>query len=164
MAEKRIVGRYEKVNYLKVSDKWLRMQGFTDMSKSQNAQEYSRRYVDEKSERTDIVGVSAEIGFAFDYHLNDEVHATIAKIFDDELIGAAAVVEIVTVDFTSAASGNSFKAISRKYAVSPDGEGDSTDAYTYSGTFKAQGDATKGNATLDESKMSVTAFQATPSI
>ena len=48
MAEKRIVGRYEKVNYLKVSDKWLRMQGFTDMSKSQNAQEYSRRYVDEK--------------------------------------------------------------------------------------------------------------------
>ena len=154
MAEKRIVGRYEKVNYLKVSDKWLRMQGFTDMSKSQNAQE----------ERTDIVGVSAEIGFAFDYHLNDEVHATIAKIFDDELIGAAAVVEIVTVDFTSAASGNSFKAISRKYAVIPDGEGDSTDAYTYSGTFKAQGDATKGNATLDESKMSVTAFQATPSI
>lgn len=157
--QRRLVGRYEKVAYLKVDNEYLRMKGFTDMSGSKNIQEYTRRYVDEKGETTDVTGISNEIGFAFDLHSNDKVHEKIAKIFDDEKVGNEAIVEILVVDFTGNASGNSFPAKLRTYTVIADSDGDSTDAYTYSGTFKSKGEAKAGTATLDASREKATAFQ-----
>lgn len=162
--QKRLVGRYEKIAYLKVDSEYLRMHGFTDMSGSKNIKEYTRQYVDEKGETTDVTGVSNEIAFGFDLYANDKVHEKIAKIFDDEKVGNDAVVEILVVDFSKTESGNTFPARLRTYTVVADSEGDSTDAYTYSGTFKSKGEAKIGTATLDAAKEKATAFQATQNL
>lgn len=46
---------------------YTRMTGFTSMSESKNSTEYSRQYVDEASERSDVVGYSP----SNDYDLTD---------------------------------------------------------------------------------------------
>ena len=117
-----------------------RMQGFTDMSTSKNPIEYSRQYVDEDFEQADVVGYSPSIAYGFDQFAGNAVHEDIAKISDDELLGSAAIRPIVLVDLTKASGVN---AVKRDFAVIPDSEGDSTDAYTYSGNLKVKGDKIK---------------------
>ena len=122
-----------------------RMHGFTDMGKSANPSEYSRRYVDERTERSDVTGYAPEIGYGFDQTKGDKVQQVIVDITDDELTGKK--VTIVTVDFSQeGATANTYVARKREYSVIPDSDGDSTDAYTYSGSFKAAGDIVKGTA------------------
>lgn len=121
------------------------MHGFTDMGKSANPSEYSRRYVDERTERSDVTGYAPEIGYGFDQTKGDKVQQVIVDITDDELTGKK--VTIVTVDFSQeGATANTYVARKREYSVIPDSDGDSTDAYTYSGSFKAAGDIVKGTA------------------
>lgn len=116
-----------------------RMAGFTDTSISKNPTEYSRRYVDEDAEQTDVTGYSPAIAYAFDSYVGNAVHEDIAKIADGELIGTAAVRSIIVVDMTTTGTAeNSRKGIMRDYAVIPDSEGDSTDAYTYSGNMRSK--------------------------
>ena len=121
-------------------------EGFTSFSESKNPKEYSRQYVHEKTERSDVVGYAPSISYSVDLHTGDPCCEKIAKITDSEAIGAAALVTIVTVNLweEDSSTTGSFKAYKRTYSVIPDGKGDGTDAMIYTGTLKANGDAVEG--------------------
>ena len=148
----KLVTRNQKVAFMNVSTtaipNFLRMTKFTDISKSKNPTEYSRTYVDEDGEVTDVTGYSEEISYAFDLHTGNLVHQKIVDITDNEKVGNDALVQILQVDFTKQV-GEGYEARLRTYSVVPDTEGDSTDAYTYSGSFKKNSNMTIGVATMN---------------
>lgn len=149
-----LVKRSKKVMFLEgTADKFDRMKGFTSLSTSKNPKEYTRQYVDEDFETTDITGISTSIEFAFDQLEGDAVHDKLVAIIDEERIGQDAVVNMVSVDLTqpgTALEGDSFVAIKRAFTVVPGSEGDSMDAYTYSGTFRVKGERIIGEATTTD--------------
>ena len=159
MSEK-IVKRRDKVAFMNTGTTeapvYTRMRKFTEMSNSKNPKEYSREYVDEDGEVTDVTGYSPEKSYAFDQYKDNAVHEKIAKIADDELKGDDAIVEILVVDKSTADDSGKCEARKRKYTVVPDTDGDSTDAYTYSGTFKANGTFEKVNATISSDGLTAT--------
>ena len=126
---------------------YTRMKYFTEMSTSKNPVEYSRQYVDESAERTDVVGYSPSMSFSFDDYTEDAVLTDIVSIIDGEKLGADAQREIVLVDFTKK-SGDGYEAVKRTFAVIADSEGDGTEAYTYSGNLKSVSAVTKGIAKI----------------
>jgi hypothetical protein len=156
----------EKLDILKRSDKlafygvpgeggeytYHRMKGFSTLSTAKNPKEYSRQYVDEESERTDVVGYSPSMSFTLDRAKDNAVHDDIISIYDNEKVGADAVRPIIIVDMTA----DAVNAISRNFAVIPDAEGDGTDAYVYSGTFKATGEKIVGTATSSDEWQTIT--------
>lgn len=148
----KLVKRSGKVAFMDISTtqipNFLRMRKFTEISKSKNPTEYSRTYVDEDGEVTDVTGYSEEISYAFDLYSGNLVHEKIVKITDDELTGDEALVNILIVDF-SKSSGDGYEARLRTYTTVPDTEGDATEAYTYSGTFRKNSKMSKGIATLN---------------
>ena len=148
----KLVTRNRKVAFMDVSTttiaNFLRMTKFTEISKSKNPTEYSRTYVDEDGEVTDVTGYSEEISYAFDLHTGNLVHQKIVDITDNEKVGNDALVQILQVDFTKQV-GEGYEARLRTYSVVPDTEGDSTDAYTYSGSFKKNNNMTIGVATMN---------------
>ena len=148
----KLVTRNKKVAFMNVSTtgvaNFLRMTKFTEISKSKNPTEYSRTYVDEDGEVTDVTGYSEEIRYAFDLHTGNLVHQKIVDITDNEKVGNDALVQILQVDFTKQV-GEGYEARLRTYSVVPDTEGDSTDAYTYSGSFKKNNNMTIGVATMN---------------
>lgn len=146
-----VVKRSDKVAFYGVAEgdsvTFHRMKGFTDISISRNPKEYSRQYVDEEFERTDVVGYATSMSYGFDQHVGDAVHEDIAAVHNSELLGTDAVRSIIIVDFTQKGSADkTFVARKRDFAVIPDGEGDSMDAYTYSGTLKTAGETIVGTA------------------
>jgi len=128
---------------------YKRMTGFTEISTSKQPKEYKRQYVDEEFETSDVVGYSPAISYSFDRFSKNPVHEDIVKITDDELLGLDAVRTIIIVDMKSA-EGETCSAIKRDFSVIPDSEGGSMDAYTYSGSFKANSAKTRGNATSND--------------
>lgn len=156
--EQTLVTRNRKVAFYKVGDKFIRMTGFTAMSKSANPKEYARQYVDETGEITDVTGYSPSIEYTFDQYTNNEVHRDIVEITEDEKTGSAAVREIVIVDMTSPVgeNNNEFEARKRLFAVIPGTDGDNADTYSYTGTLKSKSSSIKGVATLDAEGASVT--------
>jgi hypothetical protein len=147
-----LVKRSDKVSFLGCLDgnteTFNRMRGFTTLSGSKNSIEYSRQYVDEEFETTDVVGFSPSLEFGFDQYTDDEAHEEMVEILDGEYTGTEARRNIVTVDFSQPVSGGGYKATKREYAIIGDAEGDSTDAYTYSGTFRSTGKRITGTATV----------------
>lgn len=162
MNERELVKRSDKVSFLGCmatgTETFNRMRGFTTLSSSKNPMEYSRQYVDEEFETTDVTGFSPAIDFGFDQYKNDLVHDEMVEILDNEYTGTQARRNIVTVDFSKPVSGG-YEAVKREYAVIGDSEGDSMDAYTYSGTFRSTGKRIKGVASLN-SDSSVATFTA----
>lgn len=154
MADRKLVKRSDKVSFLGCltddEETFNRMRGFTTLSGSKNPTEYSRRYVDEEFETTDVTGYSPSLDFGFDQYIGDPVHEEMVEILDGEKLGTEARRNIVTVDFSQEAGEGSYKAVKREYAIIGDAEGDSMDAYTYSGTFRATGKRVVGTATVDE--------------
>ena len=154
-----LVKRNGKVAYMDVSTttiaNFLRMTKFTEISKAKNATEYSRTYVDEDGEVTDVTGYSEEISYAFDLYKGNLVHQRLVNITDNELTGNDALVKILQVDFSKPV-GSGYEARLRTYSVVPDTEGDSTDAYTYSGAFRKNSGFTIGVATITEDGMTAT--------
>lgn len=148
----KLVKRSGKVAFMDIgtsgTTSFERMRKFTEISKSKNPTEYSRNYVDEDGEVTDITGYSEEISYAFDLYQGNKVHEKIVNITDNELTGDEALVTILMVDFSKSISEGVYEARQRVYAVVPDTEGDSTDAYTYSGTFKKNSSFVVGTATV----------------
>lgn len=150
-----IVKRSDKVAYMEVKDgattKIHRMKGFTSLSKKANPIEYSRQYIDEAFETTDIVGMSISQDFEFDQAIGDPVSEFLVDIIDEEKLGSEAIVNIILIDFTKPVNEEegtkSYKAKKRAFAVIPDSSGDGTDAFKYSGTFKVAGDTIDGTAT-----------------
>lgn len=157
-----IVGRHEKVAFFGVKGAegqvtYHRMRGFTELSTSKNPKEYSRQYVDESFERTDVVAYATSIGYKFDELEGDAIHADLVSIEENELIGSAAIRDIVIVDMTAAGeTEGTYVAKSRGFTVVPDSSGDSTDAMTHSGTFRANGDTVLGTATTEDGWMTMT--------
>lgn len=132
-----------------------RMKYFTNLQHSKNPQEYSRKYVDEPSQRTDVTGFAPETAYGFDKHRDDPVLTDIVKITNEELYGDDAVREIISVD---TATGEAYK---RPYTVSPGSEGDDANIYKYSGSFKANGEQIKGAATSADDWQTVTFTEET---
>lgn len=124
-----------------------RMKGFTDMSGAKNPIEYTRRYVDEPFEQSDVVGYSPSFSYGFDQHKGNAVHDDIIKIHNEELVMEEAIREIIFVDLTNGNEENGYAAAKREFAVIADTEGGSVDAYTYTGTLKVKGERVSGTAT-----------------
>ena len=152
--ERKLVKRSDKVSFFgnmsTGTETFNRMRGFTTLSGSKNPIEYSRQYVDEEMETTDVVGYSPSVEFGFDQYAGDLVHDEMVEILDEEKTGTEARRNIVTVDFSKpTANDGEYEAVKREYAIIGDAEGDGTDAYTYSGTFRATGKRIEGTATLN---------------
>ncbi len=145
-----IKGSGEEITY-------KRMTGFTELEKSMNPVEYSRKYVDEDTERSDVTGYSPEISYNMDVDADSEISTAIQQIHDDELTGSAAHVEILIVNLAQETTENAggFAAVLRTYSVIPDSEG-GDDALTLSGSFKANGEFVKGTATTTDEWKSCT--------
>lgn len=159
--EEKLVKRSQKVAFYGVpggsETTYHRMTGFTEFSKTSNPKEYNRQYVDEDFERNDITGYNPEFSYAFDLFENNAVHADIAEISNEEKTGANAIREIIIVDLTKAGTPEgSYAAVKREFSVVPDSEGDTTDAYTYSGTFKSAGERVSGTATSSDGWKTIT--------
>ena len=119
-------------------------EGFTDLAESKNPQEYSRHYVHEKSERSDVTGYSPSLSYSMDYYSTDPVCAEIRDITDQEMVGTDAQRQIVLVDLFDGSATAGYTAYERTFAVIPDGKGSGTDALIYTGTIKSAGDLVKG--------------------
>ena len=149
----KLIGRHEKVAYYGVPDTdgnvvYHRMCGFTKMDTSKNPVEYSRRYIDESFEQTDVVAISPSIAFTFDRYAGNPVHDDIIKISDNEILGTDAVRSIVLVDVSQKDDAGKCPAILRDFSVMVETEGNSTDAYTLSGTMSTKGEKVFGEATI----------------
>lgn len=151
----KILKRSDKLAFYEIDGTYNRMRGFTDFSMSKNPTEYTRKYVDEQSERNDVVGYNPSITFAFDRFSDDAVHSDMVAIADSEAVGADAVRSIVIVDTTKETE-NGFYAQKRDFAVIPDSEGNDSDTYTYSGSLKANGAIVVGYATTDDEWQTIT--------
>lgn len=147
-----IYNRADIVNFMNTgtvqAPTYTRMQGFTEGGKSLNSSTYDRRYIDEKTERSTVTGYSTEIAYSFDRIVDNAIHEKIADIHDNELVGET--VQILTVNTKTN------EARLRNYSVIPDTDGDSTDAYTYSGNFHADGEITEGTATVSADGLTAT--------
>lgn len=119
-------------------------EGFTQLAESKNPQEYSRKYVSDKTTRTDLTGFAPQYDYTMDYIDGDPVVAEIAKITDNELLGTDARRNIVAVNLWSDPSGVACEAKMRPYAIIPNQKADGTDALVYSGSMKAAGDFIDG--------------------
>lgn len=147
----KLVIRSRKVTFMETGiDEFTRMKGFTNMATNKNPEEYSRKYVDEDFETTDVVGMSTSIEYEFDLFEDNPVHKTLVDISDKEKLGDDAVVDIVVVDFTEEDLVGGYKAVKRAFAVVPESDGDGTEAYTYGGNFKVKGERIEGVATSDD--------------
>ena len=149
MAE--IVKRYKKLAFYGVPADgggytFYRMKGFDEIATAKNPREYSRQYVDEEFEQTDVVGYTPSITFGFDRFSGDAVQGDIIGIVDGEKVGADAVRPIIMVDM----SDENNSAIKRDFAVIAENEGNGLEAYKYSGTFRVKGDKVCGTATSDD--------------
>lgn len=119
-------------------------EGFTQLAESKNPQEYSRKYVSDKTTRTDLTGFAPQYDYTMDYIDGDPVVAEIAKITDNELLGTDAQRNIIAVNLWSDPTGAACEAKKRAYAIIPNQKADGTDALVYSGSMKAAGDFIEG--------------------
>lgn len=124
-----------------------RLKGFDSLDVSKNPIDYSRQYIDEEFERSDVVGYSPSMDFGFDQIKDDAVHEDIVNIFDNELVGSAAVRPILIVDLSEELTPTgTFAARKREFSVVADAE-ERSDLYKYSGSFKTAGASVTGKAT-----------------
>lgn len=151
----KIVKRSDKLAFFGVCDSnnsvtYYRMKGFNEIATQKGPIEYSRQYVDEEFEQADVVGYSPTVSYSFDQFEDNAVHSDLVHIADHELLGADAVRSIVMVDVSKKGSDGKCPAIKRDFAVICDSEGDSMDAYTYSGNLKVKGEKEFGTATSSD--------------
>ncbi|MBQ8824107.1 MAG: hypothetical protein IJZ64_02635 [Ruminococcus sp.] len=142
-----VVKRSEKLAFWGVgfvnSTHFVRVEAFTEMAFSKNAIEYTRRYVDEDTDRTDVTGYSESISYNFDRYVGHPVLEDLVSITENEKTGVAAVRVVAVVDLTTAVGmGNGVaRAEVRRctYTIVPDSNGNTNDCMTYSGNIKIRG-------------------------
>lgn len=158
MANK-IKKRSDKIAFYGITENnattYYRMKGFTDFTVSKNPTEYSRKYVDESFEQSDVVGYSPSVSFALDVIKGNKVAEDIENISVKESVGEDIVRSIVIVDL-SKRDETKFDAVMRDFSVIIDTEGSGTDAYQISGTLKAKSNVITGTATTSDSFETVT--------
>jgi len=159
-----IVKRSDKVAYIGVevsgAETFMRMQGFTALTPTKNPAEYTRQYVDEEFERSEVVRYKPEIAYGFDLFTPNSAQQPIVDVHDGEKLGSDTYVYIVVVDYSKEPQGGAYPATKRQWAIVPSGEADGTDAYTYSGKFAAQGALISGTAEVDANQMTATFAEA----
>ena len=141
-----LVLRYQFESYMKCRDGSVNLigEGFTAFPEAKNAQEYSRKYINYKTEKTDVIGYSPSVGYSCDAIPSDPVVEDVMYITDHELVGAATHREIICVNRWDEDENGKCAAYKRKYAIIPDTKGDGTEALVYSGTMKAVSDIVFG--------------------
>lgn len=144
-----LVKRSDKLAFMEVDGEYKRMTGFTALTTNKNPKEYTRQYVDQDFENTDVTGYSPSIDFTLDQYSDNTVHDALVDLINGEELGTAAIISIVVVDKANPVTAGVYNAIQRDYAVVGGTEGDSMDAYTYTGTFKVKGSRVEGTATLN---------------
>ena len=144
------------VNGDEVSYTFYRMKGFDEITTTKNPREYSRQYVDEEFEQTDVVGYNPSISFGFDQFLGNEVHSDIVTIFNEEKVGSDAVRPIIMVDLESEEK----TAIKREFSVIAESEGSGVDLYKYTGSFRVKGEKVLGKATSSDNWQSCSFVEA----
>lgn len=140
-----LVLRYQFESYMKCRDGSTNLigEGFTAFPEAKNAQEYSRKYVNYKTEKTDVIGYSPSVSYSCDAVTNDPVVEDVMYITDHELVGYSTHREIICVNRWEEKEGMC-SAYKRTYAIIPDTKGDGTEALVYSGTMKAVSDIVFG--------------------
>lgn len=131
-------------------------EGFTQLAESKNPQEYSRKYISDKTTRTDLTGFAPQYDYTMDYIDGDKVVAEIAKITDNEILGTAARRNIVSVNLWSDPTGAACEAKKRPYAIIPNQKADGTDALVYTGSMKAAGDFIDGTFNISTGEFTPT--------
>lgn len=132
-------------------------EGFTSFPESKNPKEYTRKYINDKTERTDVIGYSPSIGYSCDVITDDPVITKIVTITDTEKTGNDTHVDVVSVNlWEQSGTSGSYNAYKRTYAIIPDGKGDGTDAMIYTGTMKAVGEIVVGTFALDSKTFTAT--------
>lgn len=150
----KMVKRCQRVAFMNTdttgqTPKYDRMTKFSSLTSSKGPKEYSRQYVDEEFEESDVVGYAPSKSYSFDRHTNTPVHERIAKVHDGELTGPDTLVDIVVIDlFDPGESDGTYVARKRTWAIIPDGDGDGNDALVYTGSFKSKSAVETGTATL----------------
>lgn len=149
MAEKKLVPRAQWASYMNTGTEgapvWSRIgEGFSELSETKEAIEYARHYVHENTERRDVVGYAPTIAFRCDMHTGDPVIERVARVHDEELVGAEAQVDILSVNLYEPHPGGGFTARRRCFAVLPDTKGEGVEALILTGSFAAAGDIVKG--------------------
>lgn len=149
-----MIKRSEKLAFMEVGEGnsavFKRMTGFTEFSVSKNPKEYTRKYIDEDMERSEVVAYSPTISYKFDIDSDNDVHEFLCEVSDHELIGENAECNIVIADLSQPVSNSGVKAVMRKFSIIPKAEGDDKDTYTVSGSFKAAGEKKFGAATSSD--------------
>lgn len=160
MAENALIMRYQFASYMgciaggSAENPTFALigEGFTQLTENKNPQEYSRKYVSDKTTRTDLTGFAPQFDYTCDYIDGDPVIAEIADITDNELMGTAARRDIVSVNLWSDPTGKACEAKKRTYSIIPNQKADGTDALIYSGSMKAAGDFVSGKFDIDTKK------------
>lgn len=159
-----MIKRSEKLAFMQVTESgstvYRRMTGFTELSVAKNPKEYSRKYVDERTERNAVVGYSPSISYKMDYEPDNTVHKEFSQISDRELTGEDAVRNIVIVDLTTADGNGECDAIKRAFSVIASSEGDDSETYTLSGNMKASGEIIFGTAESEDDWQTLTFTEA----
>ncbi len=122
-------------------------EGFTSFPENKNPKEYSRKYVNYKTEKTDVIGYAPSIEYSADCISDDPVVQEIVKIHDGELVGNDTHRNVITVNRWEESDGVC-PAYKRAYAIIPGNKGDGTDALVYTGAMKAVGDIIPGTFTI----------------
>ncbi len=148
-----MIKRCEKLAFMQTEADgvFYRMTGFTELSVAKNPKEYSRKYIDEDTERSSVVGYAPAISYKVDLDPKNQVHKVFADVADRELLGDETVRSIVIVDLTSKDENGTVSAVKRDFSVIPSGEGDDTDTYTQNGSLKACGEKVFGRASTEDS-------------
>lgn len=154
-----MIKRSEKLAFMQIEENgtqvFKRLTGFTEFSVSKNPKEYSRKYIDEDMERSEVVGYSTTVTYKFDIDSENAVHQVLYGIADRELVGEDAEVIIVIADLSALEDG-ACTALKRKFSVIPSAEGDDADTYTVSGSLRAAGEKVFGTATSDDNWQTLT--------
>lgn len=132
-----------------------RMEGFTDFGESKNPKEITSAYVDETTERTNIIGYSSSFGYTFEQYLGQPTQEEIIKIEEGELIGKDAVRRVIVVNMntvTGLGSGAlTATARIRPYTIIPDSSASNQGCMTHSGNFKSNGEKEEIQVTAENS-------------
>ena len=139
-----MLSRTKKMAFIEVFDGeggsfFERLKGFTEFTVRLNPKEYSRKYVDEVNERSEVVAYQPTISYKFDREAGNTAQQVFVDAADFECVGDEATVTIAVVDLTQS-DGSGAEVVLRDYIIVPDSEGDDANMYSYSGTMRACGD------------------------
>lgn len=119
-------------------------EGFTAFPIALNPKEYTRKYINYKTEKSDVIGYAPSVSYSCDCIVDDPVVQEIVAITDAEALGTDTHRNVVTVNTWEEDESGNCPAYMRTYAIIPAGKGDGTDALVYTGTMKAVSDQVKG--------------------